>query len=165
MNTDGGPAFPVQALASPGSEVAWGMSLRDWFAGQETLADFDSQEASLPKWVAEALAGRKPDLSHVTKADNWIEHLKWEAEWRAALKYIRADAMLRARERGQEGANDDAWALHAAVTIHPAVGPESIRPTSWNARYWDGVRTLEESAPTIAAALRALRAKVEGGAQ
>ena len=60
---------------------------------------------------------------------------------------------------------DDAWALEAAVTIHPAVGSESIHPTSWNARYWDGVRTLEESAPTIAAALRALRVKVTGGAK
>lgn len=102
--TDGGPAFPVPDLHPGAMQVgSSGMSLRDWFAGQETLADFDAPEASVPKWAAEALAGRQPDLSHVTKADNWIEHVKWEAEWRAKLKYIRADAMLRARGRGQEG--------------------------------------------------------------
>lgn len=99
---DGGPAFPLQSLAEPNSEIAWGMSLRDWFAGQETLADFDSPEASVPKWAAEALVGRqRPDHLNVTKAENWIELLKWEAEWRAAIKYIRADAMLKAREGGR----------------------------------------------------------------
>lgn len=205
MNADGGPAFPM-------SEGDWsGMSLRDWFAGRETLADFDAPEASVPKWAAEALAGRqRPECLHVTKADNWIEIMKWEADWRAGLKYIRADAMLRARERGQEGdeenkalrdrvaqlegvndaalntidaavgavqrlsaldsyakqvIDDDAWALHATVTIHPTIGTESIHPTTWTARYWDGVRTLEESALTIVEAIRALRAKVEGGGQ
>lgn len=56
---------------------------------------------------------------------------------------------------------DDAWALESAVTIHPAAGSESIHPTSWNARYWDGVRTLEESGRTIAAAIRGLRVKVK----
>lgn len=68
---------------------------------------------------------------------------------------------MSAPERGQEAVDDDAWALHAAVTIHPAVGSESLHPTAWTARYWDGVRTLEESAATITAAIRALRAKVK----
>jgi hypothetical protein len=70
---DGGPAFPVQALASPGSEVAWGMSLRDWFAGQ-------------------ALVGMLacPDVSG-------------DRESIAKSAYTYADTMLRARERGQEG--------------------------------------------------------------
>lgn len=61
----------------------------------------------------------------------------------------------------KQAIEDDAWALEAAVTIHPAAGSESIHPTSWNARYWDGVRTLEESGRTIAAALRGLRVKVK----
>ena len=104
---DGGPAFPVPDTHHPDGQIQYGangMSLRDWFAGQETLADFDAPDASVPKWAAEALAGRqKPECLHVTKADNWIEMMKWEADWRAGLKYIRADAMLRARQRGQEG--------------------------------------------------------------
>lgn len=72
MNTDGGPAFPVQAFAAPGSEVAWGMSLRDWFAGQ-------------------ALAGLVS------------EHGRYDSTGAALDAYSIADAMLRARERGQEG--------------------------------------------------------------
>lgn len=31
---DGGPAFPLQSLPAPGSEVTWGMSLRQWYTGQ-----------------------------------------------------------------------------------------------------------------------------------
>lgn len=137
---DGGPAFPVQALAEPGSEIVWGMSLRDWFAGQALMG-----------WAA----GRSDEEAFMPGND--------DGDWEAEACYRYADAMLRARESGKEGHNDDAWALDAAVTIHPAVGTESIHPTTWTARYWDGVRTLEESAPTIHAALRALRAKVEGG--
>jgi hypothetical protein len=34
IQNDGGAAFPIQILASPGSEIQEGMSLRDWFAGQ-----------------------------------------------------------------------------------------------------------------------------------
>lgn len=71
---DGGPAFPVQALAAPGSEVAWGMSLRDWFAGQ-ALA-----------WCLSEFSGNAEDMKQPAEA-----------------AYQIADAMLRARERGQEG--------------------------------------------------------------
>ena len=136
---DGGPAFPVPDTHHPDGQIQYGangMSLRDWFAGQA---------------LAGLMAGYQSGPMGIYAC--------------AQVAIETADAMLRARECGQEGANDDAWALHAAVTIHPAVGPESIHPSTWTARYWDGVRTLEESAPTIAAALRALRAKVEGGVQ
>ena len=63
----------------------------------------------------------------------------------------------------KQAREDEAWALEAAVTINPAGSSESFAPTSWLVRYWDGVRTLEESPPTIHDALRALREKVEGG--
>lgn len=78
MKADGGPAFPVQALAAPGSEVAWGMSLRDWFAGQALMG-----------WAA----GR----------NRLMEHEACEPAFVARSCYTYADAMLRARERGQEG--------------------------------------------------------------
>lgn len=189
MNADGGPAFPRPpftpwtrhdnaADAGFASTGHPGVSLRDWFAGQALVGFMADPEQT----------GSAGDIS------------------RAA--YSLADAMLRARERGQEGdeenkalrdrvaqlegvndaalntidaavgavqrlsaldsyakqvIDDDAWALHAAVTIHPTIGTESIHPTTWTARYWDGVRTLEESALTIVEAIRALRAKVEGG--
>lgn len=77
---DGGPAFPVQALASPGSEVAWGMSLRDWFAGQ-------------------ALAGMLSAFAKGAKNGGPARF----AEANCDTAYDIADAMLRARERGQEG--------------------------------------------------------------
>lgn len=81
--TDGGPAFPVQALASPGSEIAWGMlSLRDWFAGQ-------------------ALAGMLAAVGPL-KADPRVSQADVETMI-ATASFRTADAMLRARERGQEG--------------------------------------------------------------
>lgn len=67
------------------------MSLRDWFAGQEQLSDFDDSRVQLPQKTMETLAGY-PMPSGV------LEALKWEADWRAALRLIRADAMLAARE-------------------------------------------------------------------
>lgn len=140
MNADGGPAFPVPPYGTGDPRDGMtpsrdGMSLRDWFAGK-ALAGLMAGYQSGPMGI-DACAQTSIDL---------------------------ADAMLRARELEQEG-DDDAWALRAVVTIHPAVGGESLQPTAWTARYWDGVRTLEESAATIAEAIRALRAEVKGGAQ
>ena len=74
MNADGGPAFPVQALAAPGSEVACGMSLRDWFAGQA---------------LAGLMAGYQSGPMGIHAC--------------AQVAIETADAILLARERGQEG--------------------------------------------------------------
>ena len=73
---DGGPAFPTPDTHHPDGQIQYGtngMSLRDWFAGQ-------------------ALAGLLacPDVSG-----------GWESISKSAYTY--ADAMLRARESGQEG--------------------------------------------------------------
>lgn len=97
---DGGPAFPAQDWQAKGNHHP-GMSLRDWFAGQETLADFDNPDATMPRGMAEALAGRpRPDHGAGNTRDQWLAMLQWDADWRARLKFIRADAMLRAREGG-----------------------------------------------------------------
>jgi hypothetical protein len=93
--SDGGPAFPQHTLSTlegdyPGSP---GMSLRDWFAGQEQLTDYSNGECPEPR-LGEMLAGREKP------AGAWcFDHYRWEAEWRSALKYIRADAMMKAREQ------------------------------------------------------------------
>ena len=63
----------------------------------------------------------------------------------------------------KQARDDEAWALDAAVTIHPDGASKSFAPMFWSVRYWDGVRTLDVTATTIRAALRPLRAKVEGG--
>ena len=98
---DGGPAFPTQATATTtrtdtvqpvqthyGSTP--GMTLRDYFAAAETL---DEEHLTIDGAVA--LAGPKPEGDWKT---NTIEWYKWEAKWRAELRFIRADAMLKARE-------------------------------------------------------------------
>lgn len=92
---DGGPAFPCEALADYRDTEATkfkGMSLRDWFAGQEKIdhaEDFNWE-------VCEALAGPRPTGDWLTNPLDWF---RWEASWRAAMRYTRADAMLAARNR------------------------------------------------------------------
>jgi len=81
---DGGPAFPDDRWQA-------GMTLRDYFAASETLDDLEDLNMA----GAVALAGPKPEGNWST---NPIEWLKWEAKWRAELRFIRADAMLKARE-------------------------------------------------------------------
>ena len=100
---DGGPAFPQPLardcfgnLVTPAESVS-GMSLRDYFAAHETLAEWDHPEAVFSKSVAESLAGPMPEGGW---SKNPLETMKWEAKWRAAVRYIRADAMLEAREKG-----------------------------------------------------------------
>ena len=88
MNKDGGPAFP-----DPQRLGAYGMSLRDWFAGQPV--DMVSFEGAGPH--QEALVGRPcPSWQ-----DDPLGFLQWSADWEAAWRYMRADAMLAERERGK----------------------------------------------------------------
>lgn len=96
---DGGPAFPhKREWRSNGVvidyEMVPGMTLRDYFAAAETLDDLDH----LLMAGAVALAGPKPEGDWST---NPIEWLKWEAMWRAEARFIRADAMILAREAHQ----------------------------------------------------------------
>jgi hypothetical protein len=104
---DGGPAFPfdwVDFQPTTGDQVVReqfsGMSLRDHFASRETLSEWDNHDAVVANQMAEALAGY-PRPSHGWKcetASEWLAMVKWEADWRAALRYIRADAMIKARK-------------------------------------------------------------------
>lgn len=71
-----------------------GPSLRDTLAMHETLADYDAPDGvPLKVAVAEKLAGRPMPASDCT-----VEWHRWHADWRAALRYLRADAMLAARD-------------------------------------------------------------------
>ena len=90
----GGPAFPIPlnpGVSYGGHAPCDGMTLRDYFAAAETLDDLEH----LTMEGAVALAGPKPEGNWST---NPIEWRKWEAKWRAAVRFIRADAMLKARE-------------------------------------------------------------------
>lgn len=105
---NGGPAFPQALTFDPAGEArtpgmyfanAEGMTLRDYFAANENIAEYDFPEAGIPMSVAESLAGPIPDGAWVK---NPLETMKWEARWRAAIRYIRADAMIAAREGGSK---------------------------------------------------------------
>jgi len=96
MNTenkieDGGPAFPEHAGGMFGEHFTRtrGMSLRDWFAGQEVI----STDETLSWPVLEALVGPRP-------SGNWdsnpMEWFNWSNKWQAKVKYARADAMIEA---------------------------------------------------------------------
>lgn len=112
---DGGPAFPMQepqaiyakaaaAIAHiPGdqteerdraymqarADAVGGMSLRDYFATHCDIGDVDQ----LSVHVGAGLLGRNPPLPH----DDPLGCMQWWAEYRARLRYIEADAMLKAR--------------------------------------------------------------------
>jgi len=96
---DGGPAFPQHGWTSNPEVLErmkdqGGMTLRDWFAGHETLSDWDVTGACMPKEAAELLAGRPCPTT-----GNYVDNLIWEADWRARLRFMRADAMLKVREQ------------------------------------------------------------------
>lgn len=100
MNLDdlkehGGPAFPTHRLqwdyGSEERELATkhsGMTLRDFFAAEVGVNDTD---ITVP--YGEAIVGRKmPDYAR----DPMANAVFW-ADVRARLRYIEADAMIRAR--------------------------------------------------------------------
>lgn len=91
MSKDNGEsAFPMYIPhSSEGPEqVNFGMTLRDWFAGQES----ECPEFSIE--TAEALAGYKcPNI------DNRLAYAKWVAAWKAKWRYISADAMIAERNK------------------------------------------------------------------
>ena len=104
---DGGPAFP-----QPGVKyVYWnittpseflpnvsGLSIRDWFAANESIREWDNQDSHPSTVMCEALAGPKPAHGWSTSnPEELIAMLKWEADWRSRIKYIRADSMMKAR--------------------------------------------------------------------
>lgn len=102
---NGGPAFPIpgDVWVSGGDEnprFETGMSLRDWFAGMEKAPD------DLSVGYAEALAGRphphKETALGGINPEATIATLEFWAEAEARYRYIKAEAMLKARSPSQE---------------------------------------------------------------
>jgi hypothetical protein len=94
---DGGPAFPA-----PKDADEWGMSLRDYFAANEPL---DPNE-SIGLALAERLAGRphpapRGDGGQLLSGADVLEVALFWSDAEAAYRYLRADAMLRARATGK----------------------------------------------------------------
>ena len=66
------------------------------------------------------------------------------------------DRLAALEAEAKQAREDEAWAhLHAVVLVR--------RGDGWVAEHFDGSQVRDAEAPTIHAALRALRAKVEGG--
>ena len=72
-----------KAKIKPPEEV----SLRDRLAAQEVLEPAEDWQPE----IMDALAGPRPAGDWKT---NPLEWLAWEARWRAAVRYMRADAMI-----------------------------------------------------------------------
>lgn len=89
---NGGPAFPVTPTDRSGqvAETQLGMSMRDYFAAHVDIGNVDDLSHS----TGETLLGRKcPSYQF-----DLLGCLLWWAEYRARLRYIEADAMVRASE-------------------------------------------------------------------
>lgn len=67
------------------------ITLRDWFAAHETLSDCDDLDIDASKVLGDALGIQRPSGNHVNNPRAWLE---WGARIRAAIRYIRADAMI-----------------------------------------------------------------------
>lgn len=107
----GGPAFPVadydhQTFAPKTLEenrrLRSGMSLRDYFAAHEPM---DPNE-SIGLKLAERLTGRthpspKDEKGQFTVGADPVDVAIFWADAEAAYRYLRADAMLRARATGE----------------------------------------------------------------
>ena len=91
IKNTGGQAFPIIGIHEEIIEV--GMTLRDYFAAKADLSKFEVNSAS----DAEFLVGRPmPDRSATG-----YQQVKWQADLVAAIRYMMADAMIAARERGE----------------------------------------------------------------
>lgn len=89
---NGGPAFPAQPTQhiAPGVTIESnnGMTLRDYFAAHTTV-----ELEGYGVGYAEEVVGRKmPDF-----ATDPLANAKFWAEFRARMRFIEADAMIRAR--------------------------------------------------------------------
>lgn len=96
---DGGTAFPNEySEAANGDVIVWaerGMSLRDYFAIHEPIP-FNYEGSGLSLNAMQKLLPENPMPS--LAAGITLEFIQWEAEAVARYRYMRADAMLKARQ-------------------------------------------------------------------
>lgn len=100
---DGGSAFPAMA---PSGYCTPTMTLRDYFAANELLSDMCREIWDMNDQYVESIMGREMPSNL-----NSLEAVKYEAEFFARMRYIRADAMLAAREHQPDTATSQQIAL------------------------------------------------------
>lgn len=87
------PPPPTPRDTTQEDGAAW-----DLFAAAEHLSEWDDPDAVMLKELAEAITGDKQPEGGWT-AGNLVVMVKWECKWRAALKALRADAMMAERAK------------------------------------------------------------------
>ncbi len=105
---DGGPAFPHVPSIQASKREHGGMSLRDWFAGQEPPAKMLADLIDLDDTHLAHLVGADPEeMVFILKApkenplyqQNVVLRLRWLAKAVAMMRYILADAMIAERSK------------------------------------------------------------------
>ena len=168
VNT-GGPAFPVQDTVYPNGQVqtgTYGMTLLDWYAGQETLAEFDHPEATYGDSLASAFAGPKPPGGWAQDPRGMFE---WEAKVRAGMKYTRASAMLAEKARREAVVKESSTTDHSKDSLGKVAKLEAANKELVEAfgRFFDyvsrvnGVAVFQEP---MFAEMRAILTKHKGAA-
>lgn len=84
------PAFPVSTIDG---FTEFGMSLRDWFAGQAPRVPDDFSHPGLPSCLA-MLVSEEEYADHEVKLNEWL------ADRAASWAFAYADAMLATRAKG-----------------------------------------------------------------
>lgn len=69
--------------------------MRDYFAAHVDMGDMDG----FSKTTGESLLGRPCPMAMVGDPETFKGCLEWWAEYRAVLRFIEADAMLKVREK------------------------------------------------------------------
>ena len=123
-------------------------------AMQARLAELEADNEHLTQVIA----------AHRALADAHRELLaRADTERNKALTVVRQvsgalDRLAALEAEAKQTRDDEAWA-------HDKIMPVDFAPveSGWEAGWWDGEKRISATAPTIHAALRALRVKVEGG--
>ena len=91
---NGGPAFPF-VEPDTSCNVNEGMTLRDYFAAKADISkDIDDDGCITPRLAFSLMECASPP----SWDDNYFEARLWWAEAEARLRYLKADAMLKARQ-------------------------------------------------------------------
>lgn len=93
----GGPAFPTENERQTGANTYHypGMMLRDYFIAHIGDENQGAEGCDYGDDVKALLVGRPCPSG---RADGWIAVMQFEADFRAAWRVMRADAMLKARQ-------------------------------------------------------------------
>ena len=86
------------------------MTLLDWMAGQETLADWDNPDAIIPKELAQHFGGDMPEGGW---SKNPIAAFERDARVRAGMRYTRASAMLAEKARREAVVQESSTTDHS----------------------------------------------------